>query len=432
MILNPLKSGSLWHLLIKKVILRDSVFLIVFRTFAKLFLLGFVLIAGGYLSQEEFGDFQFIMSVINLSIQPTIVVTLIITRISCSFPPETLKKNLRWIYQRSRLYLIVTFIFVIALFSLTDSWLSEVANIQTAGLITIAGLIIIAHLIYNYNLGFLLSIESFRAIGLLTFSIGFITLSIVLVVICQGLGILYVLGTYATAIILTLLAMFMVIARKLPKESMSATKNSFPVMKYGILIFLSMAAFFIIFNMDILVIKVLFSRTEVGYYASLELVGKISFLFSSSLAMVIFPKVSKIYERGENPTPYLIKGSLSFFVLSILGMIVILFFSEEFFQIIFGNDFVGDLSILTLILFAKIFQSYIFLLINYEGAVIDRWMVYWISGVLVMQSVMFLLNHDTLHQIATDIVVPSVIGSIVLLLHILIKRKNLAVGHERI
>ena len=89
---------------------------------------------------------------------------------------------------------------------------------------------------------------------------------------------------------------------------------------------------------------------------------------------------------------------------------------------LFGAAFTADPVILLLILIAKFFQAYIFILINYKGAMIDRGMAYLVVAILAAQSLMFLTYHDSLIHIAVDILLPSLAGSLVLLGYILHKK----------
>lgn len=383
-----------------------------------------MIIVAGYLSQEDFGDFQFVISFNIVFSQMIVVLTLVITRIGCSFPSEKLGNHLRWLYQKGMPYLVTSFILLTVFFYLIDPWIVKLANIHKTGSIAITGLAITFYLLMAYHLGFLQTMESFRTIGLLFFMIGCLTLVFGLPIIWYNVSILYVYSAQAAAIFITLLVMMVIVDRALPKQPIPVANHSFSIPKFSVLMVLSVGAFFILYSMDILATKLFFNRMTAGYYARLEIIGKISFVLSTSIAMIIFPKASKIYDQGKDPISYLTKGSLLYFGLSVLAMAPILLFSEEIFHSIFGMSLTGSPVLLPLIVAAKIFQSYIFILINYESAVVDRWMVYILGGLVFLQIAMFLNYHNSLMQVVINIMVPSVLGSFVVLGHILIKRKR--------
>ena len=424
--LRQLNKDKLLSFIINRIVLRDSFVLIALKSLNKVLFFAFVLVVAKYLGQEDFGDFVFIVGVINLVSSPIVtIVSLIVARIGCSFPSETYMNNLRWFYQKYRLYTFSSSLFIIILFFMAEPWLIEHTKIRAHGSFSVAGVIMAGHIIFSYNLGILQAIESFRAIGILFFLIGCLTLAFGIGMVWWNLGIIYAYSAQALAFMISMAAMVWVVNTVLPKRPISPENYSFSISKFSILIFISIIAFFILNSMDVIMVKLLFNRMEAGYYTRLEVFGKIFFVLSTSLATVLFPRVSKIYERDGNPTLYLIKGTASFFILSIPIMLVFLLFSENFFSAIYEDSFAVNTNILLLILIANVFQSYIFLLINYEGAVIDRGMVYWIGGILAVQSVMFSLNHGSLYQIAINILVPSSIGSVVLLTHVLFKNMKL-------
>ncbi len=375
-----------------------------------------------HVTQEEFGDFQFIVSVTNIFVQPLIISSLIVTKVGCNFSPETRINNLRWFFQQKRVPLAVTIVLLLIFSYLIDPWLTKLGGIDAAGSFTIVGFFIASNVLYFYYIGFLQVLESFRSIGLLLSLEGIIRLALGLATAWMGLGILYFYATQATSFTIFVIVMIAVINHQLPKEAIPPSTDNSIDSNFSILIFLSIVSFFILYNMDIVVTKLLFDRVQAGYYARIELIGKISFILSSSIAMIIFPRASKIYGQGKDPISYLIRGTGLYFSLSLLMIVSIFMFSGEIFQYIFSEGLSGSPFIILLIVTAKIFQSYIFILINYEGAVIDRWMTYLLGGLLLTQCTMFSLNNTTLQQVAINILVPSVLGSFVLLGRVIYKR----------
>jgi O-antigen/teichoic acid export membrane protein len=149
-----------------------------------------------------------------------------------------------------------------------------------------------------------------------------------------------------------------------------------------------------------------------------------SFLLSSSIGMVVFTRASKIYEQGKDPVSYLIRGTVLYFGAAFVSLIGIYVFSGNIYHALYGDTFSWNPVILLLILVAKIFQSYLFLLINYERAILKNNIVYWVSGIMAVQALMFWLNHGSLLQIAINILIPSVMGSAGIMITILINKNR--------
>jgi O-antigen/teichoic acid export membrane protein len=300
-----------------------------------------------------------------------------------------------------------------------DPLLTKIAKIRASGSFAIAGIIMSATLIFNYLIGILQSLERFYAIGLLFFSAGLLNIILGFALVSLDLGVVFAYGAQALAIILVLAVAVFMINRILPREGVASEIGRFSVSHFSLLAVTSIGIFFILYNMDVIASKVLFDRRTAGYYARMALIGKVSFLLASSLALIIFPKVSKAYDSNENPAPYLFKGTVSFLGMSLVGLVCIIAFAKIGSPIIFGEGFVLDIKILFLIVFAGIFQSYIFILLNYGTAIIDKGIVYCMLGLLALQSSMFILNHSSLIRIGINMFVPSLLGAIYLLFYML-------------
>lgn len=404
-------------------LLKDSFLLIIFKSISKVLLLGFVVIVANYLTQEEFGDFQFTISLTNICVQPMIIISMIITRIGCNYPLEKQGNHLRWLHDKLQMLWILGIVLLIGSFYLIDPLIAKIANIEASKSITIAGITIAFHLLFFYYLGFLQALEAFKEIALVFCSVGCFTLILGFTVIFWNLGIRFIYLSQAIAVMLTVTIMSIMVDHQLPKQPIRAQNHDFLTLRFCLLMLFSICVFFILNNMDIIAVKIMFNRSQAGYYGRLELISKFSFILSSSIAMVIFPRISKIYEQGKDPVAYLIKGTALYFLTSILVIVLLLLFSGNIVQMLYRKEFTGDITIVLLISIAKMFLSYIFIVINYESAVVDLWLGYLLGGLLVVQSVMFWLNHNTLHQIATNIAVSSILGAIIFLGHIVFKRR---------
>ena len=203
-----------------KFVLRESVILLFLKTLFKICQFGFIFLMARYLSQEDFGDFQFVAGTINLITQPAVVLTLVVARIGCSFPLEFQLENIRWFFQQWKALIIALSCAIVLLFVVGDGVLIEFSKIEAHGSFAVAGITIVASLVFYYYMGFLQALESFKAIGLLFFLTGSVTFILGIAVVLGDLGILTVYGTEATARMIALVVTLWLISKSLPKQSL--------------------------------------------------------------------------------------------------------------------------------------------------------------------------------------------------------------------
>lgn len=430
-IVNEKWISRIWAIFLNRFFLREAVFLFAGKTVFKILVFLFTILVAKHFSEEEFGDFQFVCSIINVLSQPTVIISLIIARIGCSFQDGSRPNNLRFFLNKNRKWLLFLIIVVPIIFWLFDSSLANIAKVGARGSFVFAGILISCTFVLNFLIGILQSLEKFYAIGFLFLLLGVLNIILGFFMVNFGLGIVYAYVVQAFAVITALLSAYLIIHRMLPGAGLEIGVNTFSVPHFSYLAMISVGIFFFLYNMDIIASKMFFDRADAGYYARLALIGKISFLLASSLALVIFPKVSKAYEAGSNPTPYLVKGTISFIILSIICFVAIISTAKGGAGYIFGNDFEINMTILILIVISGICQSYIYILINYGTAIINYGILGIMGCVMIFQGIFFLKYHDSLFQIAIDVLIPSILGACFLLIYTLKKSMIITVKHGK-
>ena len=397
-------------------ILKESVLLIFFRMMFKVSQLGFLLLVARYLSQENYGDFQFIAGIINLISQPAIVLTLIIARIGCCFSESTQLGNMKFFFNQWKNRIIILFVITIAIFGAIDKPLGRIGRIETEGAIFFAGITIAATFVFNFIIGFFQAKESFLKIGILYFITGLAILLLCAVAVVTDLGTLSIYGTEAFGRVIALLIALFLIISLMPKEETPIGAKRIPSNEYNIWLFFTMIAFFIAYNMDILLVKAIFDRTTAGGYLRMDLAGKLMFMLGSTIAIIIFPKTSKAFNAKKNTTLVLFKGTIIFLFITCIAATVLIIFQTEIFSLIYGSSFDTHSKVLIFIILNRISEAYIFILINYLAAIMSSFILYCLSGLVLIQGIMLFANHDNLLQVAMNMAGASIACTIAMLI----------------
>lgn len=399
----------------RHMLLVDSSFLFLCKLVFKVFLLAFILIVARCLDQGDFGDFQFVSAIVNLCSQPTLLFTIIVARVGCSFPTETQGGNLRWYFQRRRRVLWGGAVAVWFLFFVLGVWLAPLAKIEAQSVFFLAGSMVVAAALFNYYLGFLQSLERFVAIGLLFVLLGVANLLLGLGIPLLGLGLQGALGVQALATVVGLAACWRVVDRILPRQPISPRTRQHALSRSHLWILAVVLLFYLTASLDVLVVKVLYSRVQAGHYLRLELLGKILFLLASSLGMVIFPLVMRAAQEGRDTRNYLVQGSLYFCLVSLLLWSSGLFFRDQWLELVFGTKIGADWKVVGLLIGSRVFQAYILMLIYYGAVFLERLALAAMLGMLVGEALLLWQFHDSLLAVAFSSAAASLAGAVFLL-----------------
>jgi len=248
--------------------------------------------------------------------QPSIVISLVLARIGCNFKDQTRLNNLRWLLNKSRLLTLGFFLVIVLFFYFIAPGLVQWADIETSGSFIIAGIFISCTYILMGYIGLLQSIDRFYIIAWLFLVMSFVVATAGFTVISLKLGILSLYGVLALSTAIALITAIVVVDRILPRTP-EQPRFGRKMIVHGLGLTLStLFVFFILCSTDVIAYKFLFDSSTAGYYARHILFGKITFMIATTIALIIFPKMSKKAHELKTTKIILSKGLRFFFVFS--------------------------------------------------------------------------------------------------------------------
>ncbi len=394
--------------------LRESVILAFNKTVFKGLTFVFFLVVAARMTQEQFGDFQLIATLLNFLAQPLIAVPIVLTRIASTFPSASSSGNLRWLFDSARPWVLWATLAVVLSGAALDPWVASLFDLGGQGFFALTSLAAAGYLLFIFAVGFLQANEDFRKIGYLFLLAGLLT---------AGFG---VLARFTTSIV----AFYMVqpaalisvgvvaclgIARGLATKPLPFDKKELLRLWPGLAsVVVAVAAFFVIQTMDMITVKLLFDRTTAGMYARLELLGKLSFTLASSIALVLLPRAGRAFERGSQARSVLARGTRLYFGAAGIALVALWASSDFLLNALYGRPLEGATVILVVVSAAKIVQSYLFVMINYRGAVLDRDCAWIMTAAATVQLILMVVNHGSLMAVAVNLLLTSVATAAVL------------------
>lgn len=167
---------------------------------------------------------------------------------------------------------------------------------------------------------------------------------------------------------------------------------------YSLPVMLAMISLSIPSNMDVILVKYLFSPIDAGLYTSVSVLGKIVFFFSGSVGTVMFPAVAEKYARGENTRGILTKSILCAGALS--GCLVLIYvFYPQIIVTIFGDKYFNALDMVAPYGLAMFFVSIIALLINYHLAIKNIRYIFLFTGFSIIEVSLLIFSSSMANMI---------------------------------
>lgn len=110
---------------------------------------------------------------------------------------------------------------------------------------------------------------------------------------------------------------------------------------------------------DVIMLGIMKSENEVGIYNAAFKVGFIVFIVISTINVVIVPKISEMFQKGDlNSLKKFINRSTQLVILVTLPIVLILIIFGKFILMQFGNEFVLGYPVLLIIVFSSFFSTF--------------------------------------------------------------------------
>jgi len=155
----------------------------------------------------------------------------------------------------------------------------------------------------------------------------------------------------------------------------------------------------ILTQIDLILVKHLFTPIEAGYYSIAQIVGKMILFLPLPVVMVMFPKVSLMDAQREKTSPILMQSLMIAGSFGILGIIICHFFPSHIIQILTGTVYPECIPLIKLFSINMTFFSLTFILLYYHLATRRNIFLYPLSLLTVIQVGAIALFHETMIQV---------------------------------
>ena len=406
----------------KNFILSSSIIVITASMGANVFAYLFQVLAGRFLSVEDYGRLTSLFSLSG-------VIPLLIGLFLGALPKLVAEiKDIDYPKRISHLFFTLlyfsfsSFILITILLLIFQKQIGTYLNINDLPLIQAFSFAVGVGVLTSFLPAFLQGLLRFKAFSFITIIAAFLKLSVILWIIFFSLGLetflsghgeipngvykLFVGLTIST--LLTAVIAFVFLKKNLVFIKSVLDKQDFSTLaKYSLLSALGLVGLNLMQNIDLIVAKHLFDEVTAGLYGSTTVIGKIIFYAASPVAIVMLPICSQKFKNGQNfVKPFALSIAIGLFI-SICGALVYGLAPQLVVNILFGSKYLGVVNYLPLYGIYMI----IFTLMNFITMFLISISKFKLSTLPLFASVIQFISIQFFAHSIEDIIIYSIVAS---------------------
>jgi O-antigen/teichoic acid export membrane protein len=364
---------------------------------------------------RTYGQVAALIALSLVLLTPTQLVATVAAKYASSMAVTRSFGNLNDFVRRFTVILLPIGVGIAVLFGAVSGYIAMFFHIGSREGIVLLGLVFVVSCVTPLNLGTIQGLQRFgwyAAITVLSASLR-VVLPVVLVLV--GLGINGAMLGIALGALLAYVASFRPLKAILrgarePMESVRAVW-SFALLAAG-----AGAGMVALFSIDTVFARHYLGAHDAGLYAALATIGRTALFITSSVAVVMFPKVVALHERKERHAHVVVQALASAVVLA--GAIEAVFYIAPSMvsRVLFGQAFAAMASTLPLYGLAMLFLAAAQVLVTYLLAIGNRIVVLTIILACLLEAALIVWRHATISQLTQAVVIANAALLVALLL----------------
>lgn len=359
----------------------------------------FQLYIGRALGPEEFGVFGslfaifYIISVLTATIQTS--TARFISKFIGENDPEKIRYFLKKLTKKMLQLGIIIFLIILSL----SSFISSFLKINSIIPIIILGSVFLFSFILPVNLGALQGFQKFYSLSINSILNYFSKLIFGVIFVIIGLEVNGAIGAIILGSGIALIASFIPLRRNLLKEKITNRNFNFSELyKYSFPVLIAMFCYSVPANVDLIIAKHVFDVNTAGLYTAATVLGKIILFIPGAIAVVMFPKISKLHAEKKDTTDIFIKCLTYTAGLSGIVALIYWFFPLLIIKITYGFAYIEVSPVMQLYGFVMFFFSLIVVLMRYSLAIHDVKFVYIFAFFTIFEILIISFFHSSMME----------------------------------
>ncbi len=369
------------------------------------------------LSPIDYGHLNTLLAIFMVISVPANTLQAAATRFVSFFLVHRQMEKMKTLLRHLLIVMAIVASFVLLSILLANPLISSSLKFDSWSLVTLLGISLFFGLIIPVPWGGLQGLQRFGSFSVNLTLNGGLKLLFGFLLVRIGWGVEGAMGAIGLAYLITTFLSLLMLSkgfpehpRPMPQEASPAETELLPlkeVYAYFLPAGLTFFCFLILTNIDLILVKHLFTPLEAGHYSIAQMAGKIVLFLPLPVVMVMFPKFASREALGNTSLP-LLKLSLGMAGFLCGGALFFcLVFPLEVIRILTGKTLPECISLVRLFSVNMTFFSLIFILLYYHLARKGRTFLHVLIALTLMQTGLILLFHKTLIQVLLMVCIVS-------------------------
>lgn len=367
---------------------------------------------GRYLTTEEFGMMNSLVSLFVIASVPGGAIQLTVTKRLSHCRALKQDGEFHEFFNFILKYtLIISIVFFIVGFIIRNFVLNYL-SISDKGSYYIILFSISLTLILPIFLGVLQGSQNFIQFGLFNAGQALIKLMVAIIAIILGLRVRWIMSSFLFSVLIVL-AILVLKNRHLIKINNNESKQSLVDrndLKFITVSFIATICITILTNIDMIFVKHYFNGHESGIYATSSMFGKMILYFPGALVLAMFPMVSESNSLNDGNNNSIFNKSLIYtLVLCGIGAFILYMQPSLFIKILFGQKYLEATTLIKFVGIAMLPLALLNITINYCLATNRRKFVYGLIVGCIVEILLINVFHSNMMQVLQIIFVTGLL-----------------------
>jgi len=358
---------------------------------------------GHVLGIQQYGQVAALIALTVVLTTPTQIISTVAAKYASSLSASGDYAQLNDFVRRLTVIFLVAGVVTTAVFTMFSGYVATFLNLDSSQGVIILGFIFLIEFVTPLNLGAIQGLERFGWYSTMTFLTAFLRLAFAVGFVLLGLGVNGVILGVVVSAILTYLLSFQPLLKVLkgPRLPTGSLKS---LWSYSILALVAAGGIVALSTIDTVLARHFLSDHEAGLYAALATIGKIVLFVTSSVSMVMFPKVVALQKNGESHIREAGQAILGVLLLSVAAEIPFLLAPGLIIKLMFGQAFAAIAVQLAPYGLAMLLLALGQVLMTYFLACGNRSFVFVILAACVLQTSIIFWYHADVAQLVHAVI----------------------------
>lgn len=415
--------SSRYRILIRDSYLRQNVLLLSANMLTGVFAYLLHPVLGQTLGLAGYGTVAALIALSSVFLTPVQIVSTVSSKFAASLHARDNHAQLNDLIRRLTLMLLPFGAVVAIAFMAVSSYVATFFHLHSSEGVVLLGVIFVVSFAAPINLGALGGLQRFGWVSVITLLPLLLRLVLAGALVLMGFGISgAVLGIVLSTIIAYLVS-FMPLRDILGGERQRLGSLR-PLWSYSTIAALSAVGAVLLYNLDTVLARHYLANDSASLYAALATIGKIVLFVSSSVGIVMFPRVAALHERGERHTRVLLQALLGVLALSASVEAIFLLVPSLVVHTLFGAKFMAIAGQVPWYGLAMLLLAASQIFTTYFLAVGKRAFVLLVFACCCLQVTLFIARHASVAQLVQSVVAANALLFVALMIMLAVDRRR--------